>query len=74
MTVNFQFTPVTKPARDVDLTTGDGFGPLYASQALFIAAEGVNNTTARTSRGRLAYRMRKVTTTELLGLAAQLTD
>jgi len=75
VTVNFQLIPAVRPNRDVDMTTGDGFGPLYASSSLFIGAQGEGgNTQPRTTRGRLYYRMRKVSTTELLGLAAQLTD
>jgi len=74
VTVNFQTSNQARPNRDVDMTTGDGFGPLYASSSLFVACQGVNNTSTRTTRGRLYYRMRKVSTQELLGLAAQLTD
>lgn len=68
--------PETEVIRPVghNLTTGDGFGPLTAAQTLFVGVQGKNNTVPKASRGRVYYRLRKVTVTELLGLAAQLTQ
>lgn len=57
---------------DHDLTTGDGFGPIYAAQQLFVAADTAGEAVVKTVRGRIYYRMRKVNAQELLGLAAQL--
>lgn len=68
-----EFEPNNRPTYH-DLTTGDGFGPLVAAQQLFVGVQGENNANTKTARGRLYYRLRKVSTAELLGLAAQLTQ
>lgn len=57
-----------------DLTDSDGKAPIYAAQSLFVGMDTINHTVAKTARGRIFYRMVKVTTQELLGLAAQLTQ
>lgn len=67
------FEPNNRPTGH-DLTTGDGFGPLVAAQLLFVGVQGENNINTKTARGRMYYRLRTVSTAELLGLAAQLTQ
>jgi len=57
-----------------DLDDGNGNAPIYAAQTLFVGAQGVGNTSPRTTRGRAYYRMVRVSAQELLGLAAQLTS
>ncbi len=56
-----------------DLMAGE-FGPLTAAQTLFAAVKSVGNLATKGARGRIYYRLVKVNVTELLGLAAQLTQ
>ena len=54
-----------------DYTDGNGNGYLIGARSIYVAIGGANNTGNSTVKGKLYYRMKRVSATELIGIISE---